>query len=52
MMSNTRDASFGTRNVAHGVAVTGVKVDVEHMLWLANRDDPQLSHFVPILSPR
>jgi hypothetical protein len=52
MMSSTRDASLETRNVAHGVAMTGMKVDVEHMPWLASRDDPQLSHFVPILSPR
>ncbi len=52
MMSSTWDASVGTWNVAHGVAVTGVKVDVEHMQWLASRDDPQLPHFLPILSPR
>jgi hypothetical protein len=40
MMSSTRDAFLGTRNVVHGVAVTDVKMDVEHMSWLVSYNDP------------
>ncbi len=36
--------------VVHGLEITGVKVDAEHMPWLASHRDPQLPHFVPILS--
>jgi len=37
--------------VAHGLAIIGLKVDVEHMPCLANHQDPQLPHYVPILNP-
>jgi len=33
--------------VAHGLAVTGVKVDAEHLPWLASHPDPQLPHSIP-----
>ncbi len=38
--------------VVHSLAVTGMKVDVEHLPWLASHLDPQLPHFIPTLSPR
>ncbi len=38
--------------VAHGLEITGVKVDAEHMPWLVSCHDPQLPHSVLILSTR
>ncbi len=37
--------------VAHGLAVTNVKEDVEHMSCLASHQDPRLPHYVPISNP-
>ncbi len=34
--------------VVHGLVVTGKKVDVEHMPWLASHLDPQLPHIIQI----
>jgi hypothetical protein len=37
--------------VVHGLVITSVEVDAEHVPWLASHLNPQLPHSVPILSP-